>query len=61
MRDNVLGLTAVLADGSLLHTGSRARKSSTGHDLKNVMIGSEGSLGIISELNIRLFGQPGLS
>jgi D-lactate dehydrogenase (cytochrome) len=58
MRDNVLGMTAVLADGSVVHTGSRARKSSTGYDLKNLLIGSEGTLGIITELNIRLFGQP---
>jgi D-lactate dehydrogenase (cytochrome) len=58
MRDNVLGLTAVLADGSVVSAGSRARKSSTGYDLKNLLIGSEGTLGIITELDIRLFGQP---
>ena len=58
MRDNVLGLTAVLADGSLVNAGSRARKSSTGYDLKNLLIGSEGTLGIICELNIRLVGIP---
>ena len=58
MRDNVLGLTAVMADGSVMHAGSRARKCSTGYDLKNLLIGSEGTLGIITELNVRLFGQP---
>ena len=58
MRDNVLGLTAVLADGSLVNAGSRARKSSTGYDLKTLLIGSEGTLGIITELDVRLFGIP---
>ena len=58
MRDNVLGLTAVLADGSIINAGSRARKSATGYDLKNLLIGSEGTLGVVTELNIRLFGIP---
>eukprot|EP00286_Rhodomonas_abbreviata_P008326 CAMPEP_0181320502 /NCGR_PEP_ID=MMETSP1101-20121128/18159_1 /TAXON_ID=46948 /ORGANISM="Rhodomonas abbreviata, Strain Caron Lab Isolate" /LENGTH=514 /DNA_ID=CAMNT_0023428213 /DNA_START=141 /DNA_END=1685 /DNA_ORIENTATION=+ len=58
MRDNVLGITAVLADGSIVRTGGRARKSSTGYDLTRLLIGSEGTLGIITEVTIRLHGQP---
>ncbi|MHC5653443.1 FAD-binding oxidoreductase [Stappia sp. ICDLI1TA098] len=58
MRDVVLGLTVVTPDGRVVHTGSRARKSATGYDLTRLYIGSEGTLGIITELRIRLVGQP---
>jgi D-lactate dehydrogenase (cytochrome) len=58
MRDNVLSLVAVMADGALLRTGSRARKSSSGYDLTRLLVGSEGTLGIITELTLRLAGIP---
>jgi D-lactate dehydrogenase (cytochrome) len=58
MRDNVLSLHAVLADGTLLNTGQRARKSANGYDLTHLLIGSEGTLGIITELTLKLHGIP---
>ena len=58
MRDAVLGLTAVLADGGVIKTGGRARKSSAGYDLTRLMIGSEGTLGVITSLTLKLYGIP---
>jgi D-lactate dehydrogenase (cytochrome) len=58
MRENVLSLKAVLADGSIVTTGRRARKSAAGYDLTRLFVGSEGTLGIIVELTLRLHGLP---
>ncbi len=58
MRDNVLALRAVTASGEIVTTSRRARKSSTGYDLTRLFVGSEGTLGIITELTIRLSGIP---
>lgn len=58
MRDAVVSATAVLADGRIVKTGGRARKSAAGYDLTRLLVGSEGTLGIITELTVRLHGQP---
>lgn len=56
MRENALGLTVVTANGAIVKTGTRARKSSAGYDLTKLFVGSEGTLGIITEIQLRLFG-----
>ena len=58
MRENVISLRVVMADGSIVSTGNRARKSAAGYDLTHLYVGSEGTLGIIVELTLRLHGRP---
>ncbi len=58
MKDNVLSLEAVMPDGRIIRTGNRAKKSSAGYDLARLLIGAEGTLGIITELTLRLQGIP---
>ncbi len=58
MKDNILSLQAVMPDGQIIRTGHRARKSSAGYDLTRLLIGAEGTLGIITEITLRLQGIP---
>ena len=58
IRENVLGLEVVLADGRIIKTGGRARKAANGYDLTHLFLGSEGTLGIISKIRLRLHGIP---
>ncbi|KAG7402384.1 hypothetical protein PHYBOEH_000092 [Phytophthora boehmeriae] len=58
MKTNVMALTAVMADGRIIKTGSKTRKSSAGYDLTRLLIGSEGTLAVVTEAELRLFGNP---
>lgn len=58
MRENVISMCVVMPDGKIIRTASRTRKSSAGYDLTKLMVGSEGTLGIITELTVRLYGIP---
>ncbi len=58
MKDNVINVSAVMADGSVVRTAHRARKSSAGYDLTRLLVGAEGTLGIITSLTVKLYGIP---
>ena len=58
MRENVLSLTVVTADGRIVQTARRARKSAAGYDLTRLFVGSEGTLGIITEIRLKVYGIP---
>jgi D-lactate dehydrogenase (cytochrome) len=58
MRENILNLTAVMPNGEIVHTGQRAKKSASGYDITHMLIGAEGTLGIITEVTLRLHGIP---
>lgn len=58
MRENVINVTAVMPDGKIVKTANRAKKSSAGYDLTKLLVGSEGTLGVITELTVKLYGIP---